>query len=487
MKKIERAIRLLAAWAVVGHVGLAYGAEAAREHIRHIEDHLLPAALVEGEVPETVTLASKMNELGVPGVSIALIHQGHIEWADGVGVTRLGGRPVDKDTVFQAASVSKPVTAMAVMALVQAGKLDLDRDVNEYLSSWKVPVGPANATERVTLRRLLSHTAGTTVHGFDGYVPGEPVPSLIQVLNGEKPANSAPVRVDTVPGSLWSYSGGGYEIIQQLLYDITRTPFAQLMDNSVLRPAGMRRSSFEQPVASRLRQDAATPYDANGRPIVGGAHVYPEQAAAGLWTTPSDLALLALDLQRSLAGNHGGILAPATAHEMLSPAGKGSWGLGYEVGNLDDHPYFTHGGSNEGFRCLLVAFERGDGIVVMTNGERGATIAAALRRTAAAEYGWPQFQPKHHHVVHLPTASLDRFAGRYRVNSGESIAIIRKDERLYFQPEGQEAGEIIADGPASFFSKTREIQVLFRQDPSGQVSGLGIVAGNTTSEAGRVE
>jgi CubicO group peptidase (beta-lactamase class C family) len=473
--------------------------EATQQHIRHIEDKLLPAALVYGEVPETVTLVSKMRELGVPGVSIAFIHQGRIAWTDGFGVTRLGGPPIDSDTVFQAASLSKPVTAMAVMELVQSGTLDLDRDVNSYLTSWKLPGGRATTSEHVTLRRLLSHTAGTTVEGFGGYAAGEAVPSLIQVLNGERPANSAPVRVETVPGSAWSYSGGGYEIVQQLLFDVTKTPFAQLMDKSVLKPAGMLRSSFEQPAAAKLRGDAATPYDAKGQPISGGAHTYPEQAAAGLWTTASDLARFAINLQRSLAQKSGGILSPAIAREMVGPAGKvsrGSWGLGFQVGGTHDHPYFRHGGANEGFRDILVAFDRGDGIVVMTNGDRGDAITAALLRTVAVEYGWPQqLQPKRHRVIRLPVGTLDQLVGRYRFNSDQyrfnldaTFAVIRKDERLFLQSEGQQVSEIIPDGSTTFFSKAQEMQITFRLDAAGRASGLSINnADDTTSEASRIE
>ena len=211
-----------------------------QHHIRHIESHLLPAVTVDGEAVKTTTLASRMRELGVPGVSIAFIRRGQLAWTEAVGVSRLGGPAVDSNTVFQAASISKPVTAMAVMTLAQSGRLDLDRDINDYLSSWKLADGSATATQRVTIRRLLSHTAGTTVHGFDGYALGQPVPSLLQILKGEAPANSAPVLVASVPGSHWSYSGGGYLIIQQMLADVTKTPFAKLMDERILKPIGMR-------------------------------------------------------------------------------------------------------------------------------------------------------------------------------------------------------------------------------------------------------
>lgn len=448
--------------------------EAMTQHIRHIEDHLLPPVMLNDEPVHTATLLAKMRELGVPGVSIAYLHHGRIAWTDAVGVRRLGGAPVDSDTVFQSASISKPVTAMAVMALTQSGALDLDRDVRGYLRTWKLPDDSALATGQVTIRRLLSHTAGASVHGFEGYSAGEAVPSLIQVLNGEKPANSPPVHIVEVPGSEWSYSGGGYEILQQVLLDITKKPFAPLLDDLVLRPAGMLRSSFQQPTAASLREDAATPYDTEGKPIPGGAHIYPEQAAAGLWTTPSDLARFAMNLQRSLAGRSDALLRPKTARAMLTPTGKGAWALGFRVGGGNEHPWFLHGGSNAGFRALLAAFDDGDGVAIMTNGDAGLEITSAILRTVAAEYDWPQFQPPHHHVIPLSTADLDRFVGRFRAGPEDSIKVTRKGDRLYVQIDDDEAMEITPEAPARFFSRTRDMLVIFELDAHGRPTEVKI-------------
>ncbi|MEP7244069.1 MAG: serine hydrolase [Gammaproteobacteria bacterium] len=480
---------------LAGNADTAFGAgsqspvpegEETKLHVRHIEDNLLPAVMVHGEAVETTTLANKMHELGVPGVSIAVIHEGRVQWADGVGVSQAGGRAVDTDTIFQAASISKPVTAIAAMALVQSGELALDKDVNNYLSSWKLPESAATTTERVTLRRLLTHTAGTTVHGFSGYARGVPVPSLIQVLNGEKPANSLPIRVENVPGTAWSYSGGGYAVVQQLISDVTRTPFARLMSDRVLVPAGMKRSSFEQPAAAGLRNNAASPYDSKGQPVPGGAHTYPEQSAAGLWTTPSDLARLAINLQSSLAGKSDGILNAATAREMVKSVGMGSQGIGFLVGGRAEHPWFMHGGSNQGFRCLLVAFDEGDGIVIMTNGDAGGDITKALLRTVAAEYGWPDFQPKHHTAVQLATDALDKFVGRYRLNADATITVARKDGRLVAQSTGENPEELTPEGPAAFFSRKTEAEATFKFGADGRLAGMSLSVGGNTYEASRI-
>ena len=338
-----------------------------------------------------VKLADRMVALHVPGVSIAVIHEGKIEWARGFGVTRLGGPPVTPDTLFQAASISKPVAAMAVLRLVQSGKLDLDTDVNQYLKTWKIPDNSFTGKTKVTLRELLTHTAGLTVHGFAGYASDAALPTLIQVLNGEKPANSEPIVVDTEPGTIWRYSGGGYVVAQQLLQDVTGQPFPKLMQDTVLEPIGMTRSTYEQPLPANRLAEVAIPYRQDGKPVPGGQHVYPEMAPAGLWTTPSDLARYAIEVQKSLHGESNRVLSAAMVRQMLTPR-LNHQGLGPGVGGDAQHPYFTHGGANEGYRCNLVAYNDGDGVVIMTNGDNGGQLASEMLHSVAREYGWPDFR-----------------------------------------------------------------------------------------------
>jgi CubicO group peptidase (beta-lactamase class C family) len=363
------------------------------ERIRRIESAILPAVLAVGTDRRAPTLADRMKALNVPGVSIAVIRDGRIEWARGFGVTRIGGPPVGTDTLFQAASISKPVTAMAVLRLVQRGQLDLDADANRYLTSWRIPSNGFTAQRKVTLRQLITHTAGMTVHGFPGYASGVSVPTTVQVLNGASPANTPPIVVDTVPGTAWRYSGGGYTVVQQLLEDVTGTPFATLMRDSVLRPIGMTHSTFEQPLPASRSAEAATPYRELGQPARGGPHTYPEMAAAGLWTTASDLALLAIEIQKSLSGTSNRVLSAAMTRQMLTK-GLGNYGLGWSIDGSAARPYFTHGGANEGFRSSLIAYNAGDGVVIMTNASNGGALAAEIRQTIAHEYDWPDFQPR---------------------------------------------------------------------------------------------
>lgn len=330
-------------------------AEPTIQRIERVEAGLGPR-LFAADQPIRWTLAERMAHYRVPGVSIAVINEGKIEWARGYGVIEArGSTPVAPDTLFQAASISKPVTATAVLRLVEAGKLQLDQDVNSALKSWQVPAHPASKNEKVTIRRILSHTAGLTVHGFRGYAEGEPVPSLLQILNGEQPANSAAIRVDTVPGTQERYSGGGYVVLHQLLRDVTEQSFPALLQASVLDPLRMTRSTFEQPLPAVFAATAARAHRGDGTAITGQWHTYPELAPDGLWTTPSDLARFAIELQRSLEGQSTKVLTADMTKQMLTKQ-LGSMGLGIVLMGEGAAQRFEHGGGNAGFRCNLVAY-----------------------------------------------------------------------------------------------------------------------------------
>jgi CubicO group peptidase (beta-lactamase class C family) len=366
-----------------------------QRQIERVISCLQPKVVVKDDLHPCATMSERMTALHVPGVSIFVIHEG-ASWGRGFGVTQLGGKPVSPGTLFQAGSISKPVAAMAALHLVQEKKLTLDADINSELVTWKLPNSPAAKGKVVTLRELLTHTAGLTVHGFPGYAANQPVPALVQVLDGQKPANTPPIRIENEPGSQWKYSGGGFTVMQQILLDVTGEPFPKLMHDTVLVPLGMVHSTYQQPLPQELQAYAATPYDDNHSPIPGGAaHTYPEMAAAGLWTTAPDLGRFCEELERSLEGkgNLHGVLNRELARQMVTP-GKGNWGLGLQIGGSDADPYFSHGGSDAGFESLLVAYEDHlDGAVVMTNAQGGSRLAEEIMQSIATEYGWPDFRP----------------------------------------------------------------------------------------------
>ncbi|HEX4714886.1 MAG TPA: serine hydrolase domain-containing protein, partial [Ktedonobacteraceae bacterium] len=332
----------------------------------------------------------RMAHQHVPGLSLACIDNGTVAWTQAFGVVRVGGEPVTAQTLFQASSISMPLTAVAVLRLVEQGKLNLDVDVSQYLRSWKLPTNKFTEQKKVTLRELLSHTAGATVHGFEGYAAGKEVPTLVQVLNGESPANSAPVTIDFVPGTKFLYAGGNYAIIQQILIDVTGESFPDSMQELVLQPLHMVHSTFQQPLPEKLQPLAATPYDRDGNAIEGGPHTHPEMAVAGLWTTPSDLALFALAIQDALAGKPGAILSPPTAHQMLQRV-LGFYALGFAIAGDGPNRYFSHPGVNAGFVAFFFAYEKGDGVVLMTNGENTKALGLEIIGALAKQYGWTEF------------------------------------------------------------------------------------------------
>jgi CubicO group peptidase (beta-lactamase class C family) len=353
----------------------------ALKRMHQMESQFFPSVRPEGAPVHSTTLQKRMAELHVPGVSIAVVHDGKIDWAEGYGVARIGGPAVTTDTLFQAASISKPVTALAVLHEVESGKISLDHQANEYLKEWKIPDTVFTARSKVTVAELLNHTGGIDIEGFPGDTPGQPTPTLAQMLRGDSPASNPVITVISVPGSEFRYAGGGYVILRALLTDVTGQPFEQLMHDMVLQPLGMASSTFQQPLPAGLAAKAAWPHDADGQVFKRGARIYPEEAPDGLWTTASDVARYILAMQKSLKGQR--FLSKETARKMFTP-GKNHWGLCPIIGKDDPrHPYFMFSGGNYGFISVFVAYEDGDGVAVLTNGEKGGSLASEVVHTVA--------------------------------------------------------------------------------------------------------
>lgn len=458
--------------------------------ISRIENGLLPAVVIKGQPPAALSIAGRMAHYKVPGVSMAFFDHGQIVWTRSYGLADVSSKkPVTPDTLFQAASISKPVTALAALRLVQQGKLNLDENVNLKLKAWKVPENEFTSTEKVTIRRILSHSAGLTVHGFPGYAAGKPVPTILQILNGEKPANSDPILVDVVPGTLWRYSGGGYVVLQLLLTEVTGQPFPKLMHDLVLQPIGMTHSTFDQPLPKNLWPQAATPYRANGHPVEGGWHTYPEMAPAGLWTTPSDLARLAIEVQAEYEGKSSKVLNQATAREMLKHQ-TANWGLGFGLENPGAKPSFSHGGGNEGFRCYLFAYtDSGQGLAIMTNSDSGGELMNEILRSVAHEYGWPDYHPVEHTLAKADPSSFTEYAGVYEIAGVGKLTVTTKSNSLFIQadPLGPEPVELLPDSSNQFFVLSADISFTFdRLAATGPVYQLTIHAGPQTLVARKI-
>jgi CubicO group peptidase (beta-lactamase class C family) len=439
--------------------------------IARVEAGLLGPVQIAGRDPDPFLLLDRLAFHRVPGVSVAVIHGGRIEWARGYGLADIGSdRPVTTETLFQAASMSKPVAALAALRLVEEGRIDLDEDVGGRLTSWRVPRDEPYRDAPVTLRRLLTHTAGLTVDGFRGYAEGERVPSVVQVLDGFEPANSAAVRVDIEPGTRWRYSGGGYTVVQQLVEDVTGRGFEGVM-REVLDALDMRTSTYEQPLPEELRDAAAKGYRADGTPVVGAWHTYPEKAAAGLWTTPSDLARYALEVGAWLEGADDGVLSPAMTSEMLT-AGLNGWGLGPKLEGSGSDLQFGHGGANEGFRGGFIAYpRRGLGAVVMTNGDSGEPLVQEILYAIAAAYDWPGYAPRTVQGLPMNADQARPYIGGYRLAEAPDMEVtIRwRNGRLELRVGDRPASELVPTGSDRFLIMTDGSWLRFERDGSGRI------------------
>jgi CubicO group peptidase (beta-lactamase class C family) len=349
-----------------------------------------PAASAVQSAPPTTgpfsieSVVSLLKQNKVAGVSLAIFENGQLAATYCYGDAQ-EQHLVTPQTRFQAASISKTVNALGVLKLVQAGRVALDDPVNNHLKSWKLPDNALTAKTPVTVRMLLNHTGGTSVQGFGGYARGSVLPSLQQILDGQKPANSAAVRVVSPPGQAFNYSGGGTTILQQMVIDITGDPYDVAMEKLVLGPLGMSESSFRQPPDLEIVNQAAFAHLADGSPAVGDFHIYPEMAAAGLWTTGSDLCKPALAIMQSNAGRAGSFLSQNLARTMLT-RGLGNYGLGVMFNNRG---WFYHDGSNWGYRALFAADpKRISATTAMTNSESGLPVCDDLIQRVGKAYRW---------------------------------------------------------------------------------------------------
>ncbi|HEX9107246.1 MAG TPA: serine hydrolase domain-containing protein [Longimicrobiales bacterium] len=452
-----------------------------------IERGLRPPVRIEGRPEVTFELTDRMRLYHVPGVSIAVIDGDRVVWAKGFGVKLFGGtEPVDTSTLFLAGSISKPVFATGALDLVEQGKLGLDEDINRYLRSWHLPESRFTEQQKVTLRRILSHNAGLTVWGFPGYEVGAALPTLPQVLDGQKPANTEAVRNDTVPGSRWRYSGGGITIAQLAASDVAGEPFPRLMRRLVLGPAGMVHSTYENPPPPAYVRFAASGHEKPDTAVPGGWHVYPEMAAAGLWTTPSDLARWAIALAQAYQGRTGGPISPAMARQMLGrqvqvlPPYAGPiptwWGLGVSLAGEGDSLRFSHGGRDEGFVASLVMWPaQHRGLVVMTNGVSGALLSE-IARAFDAEYGLTTEPRALKRVVSLDSVALAGLPGVYRAVMGTdtlTITVRQAGAELWLRSSrSPDEVRLFPQGSDAFFGMGGADWTFERAAPGGPATAL---------------
>ena len=424
-----------------------------------VEKNLMKSVYIEGDT--TWTISDRMKHYGVPGVSLAVIQDHKIIWSKTYGVMdKESLEPVTKKTLFQAGSISKPVAAYGALRLVDEKVIDANDNINTYLSSWKLPENEFTDLKSVNLKHLLSHTGGVTVHGFLGYSPDLEVPSLIQVLNGESPANSAAIFVDKLPEESFRYSGGGYTVMQQMMIDIKKMPYPDAMKELVLDPLKMLNSTYEQPLTGEELSKAATGYLPDGSMTKGKRHTYPEMAAAGLWTTSEDLALFAIDVQKTYAGMSENVLSKEVAHEMLEPFVEDFIGLGLFIMKMGEATYFGHGGWDEGFSSELVAHkDDGYGVVVLTNSNHPDFISELIR-SVAFTYEWENFVPVFEKMK-LNQEELDANTGRFKFGSNDLIEVFAEDGDLFARKLGESADEMVKISDSTYMIRNKNEPIQF--------------------------
>lgn len=449
--------------------------QTAAKRMQAVESHLSRYVSIRGNTNELMNLGSQMKAFRVPAVGIAAIRNGAIDWAQAYGVSSLGGAPVSTETLFGAASISKPVTALGVLKLVEEGKIELDGDANRYLKRWKIPENPFTTNRKVTVRELLNHTSGIGTHNGDIYDPNSPVPTLLQLLNGEKPARTPPVRVEAIPGTEFAYSNGGYLVLSLLIEDVTGERFAAYMKRAVLDPIGMKHSTFDAPLPLEWQAGAATAYGDDGKwAVPPSQYVSANLAAGGLWSTPTDLAKFLLEVQREFEGKSHKVLHQQTIRRMVSPDTKvvsaRRYGLGFEVGGSAENPYIRHEGSGY-FQDDMVEYLGGNGIVVMTSGGGGGELAEEILRSAGTVYGFPDFKPVEHSVVDVPAATLRAFVGTYAY-----IKVALEGDHLTAEiPSGSPAARLYAESPTRFFILDGPQELSFLLDAQQNVTALEFI------------
>lgn len=465
---------------------------AASDPLASLDRGLRPNVAASSEAPLRWSLGERMRHYKVPGVAIAIVRNGEVVRAVGYGVREAGtGDRVDGETLFSVGSVSKVVTATVTLRLVAQGRLNLDRDVDDYLKRWKLPATATMPRPKVSLRMLMSHTAGLGVHGFADYQPGEPMPTLVQVLEGAKPAKNEAVRFKHIPGLRKDYSGGGITVEQMAIEDATGLPLAELAQVQVFTPLGMRRSTFESPL-SASRGNIARAHDAKGAPaaLPRGWESFAEAGASGLWTSANDLGRLLGGLIKSYQGRADFLPQPLTA-DMMTEVSPGAFGLGPRLGGSGMGRHFFHMGANESYLSFVEGYvETGDGFVILTNGANGNGLVLEIRNALADAMGLGAHPELRAAAMRLPPSP--DFAGRYRLDPATSMDLRREladsfeHDSLQISISGREVqlalsgqerpATLIPLGPAQFAQAggSSPLIIDFRRDASGTVRGLTV-------------
>jgi CubicO group peptidase (beta-lactamase class C family) len=441
------------------------------EKIKQVENNIAGNFILNDDLPGTIT--ERMAKYHVKGMSMAVIYNYKIAWAKGYGwADEAEKRPVTTQTLFEPGSISKCLNSLGILKLAQENKVDLYTDINTYLTSWKFPYDSLSNGKKITLAEILSHNAGLTVHGFPGHDINGPIPSVLQVLDGIKPSFTPAVRSMYAPGLRYEYSGGGITISQVIITDITRQAYDVWMYENVLKPIGMVNSSYAQPPPKDKQSFCASAYNSDGSPISNKFHVYPEQAAAGLWMTPSDLSNYIIDMQLAYQGRQTSkVLSPEMVKLHLTPYNNGPSSMGSFIQDHDGAKYFEHSAGNDGF-CgqYYGSLDDGYGVVIFLNSDDGRLLSDVINSVAKA-YNWKNFyrEPKRKKSIEVPDSVLETYEGIYLYDNSWS-AVGKKSGEYYFYANGMYA-KMYYTTPTSFFNEEFPSVKEFLKDGKGNILG----------------
>lgn len=471
LSNMKKGLLLFTLWLCTSHLfAQTTYSKATLEKIRAFENSLAGRVIIENE--PAYTIEDRMRHYKVKGLSIAVVQDYKVVWARGYGWADVSEqRPVTPETLFEPGSISKTLNAVGVLKLVQDKKLDLHTNINTYLKSWKFPYDTVSHNKKITLAHLLSHSAGLTVHGFPGYDMTADIPTVPQILDGVPPANTPAVRSAFEPGLRYQYSGGGTTISQLIVTDVTGQPYDAFMYKNVLKPMGMENSFYSQPPPVEKRKLCATGYYRDGSAVLNKFHVYPEQAAAGLWMTPTDLCHYIIETQLAYEGKSAKVLNQEMTRLRLTPYNDQMSALGVFIENRNGALYFQHSAGNEGFCGVYYgSMEGGNGVAVFLNSE-GYGILQEVVNSVARVYGWKEFyKPVYKKTVAVPETIMQEYVGVYMGAPDRFVNIMKREDGYYQFADGNYS-KMYFTSETDCFNMEVSSEKHFTRNAAGRVDG----------------
>lgn len=436
--------------------------DGARARRQEVERGLLPRVVFEGET-QAASIESRLAHHKTPALSVAVIREGRLDWSAAWGLLQAGGAPAGCDSLFQGGSLAKPATVLAVLRLRQQGQIDLDRNIDAYLTSYRLPAGRQTEANPVTLRHLLAHTAGVTPGGYAGYATGQALPSDLQTVRGEPPANGPKVEVLQPPGSGLAYSGGGYTVVELALQDQLRQPFERILQERLFTPAGMRQADFTVPLPAASHARVARGHQRDGSGVPGGWHNHPEQAAAGLWATASDLAQLLMEVRKAHDGQST-VFTQASIRELLAAPADGH-AFGFRLIGQGEGVFLTHYGGTVGYRAgMTINLRTGNGAVFLGNSDNAAALGQEFLGAVSRTYGWPVFRETRVQRAPQPAGVVQSLAGRYVFDDeGWKVDVVHEQGSLVLVfPNGDRYTMVpVNTGPRAFIHPDTAVRASF--------------------------